>query len=66
MGFTLSQLFAFLGRKALGSELIQADVGLGLVFGALFFSMIVGLIAGIIPAIQASRKNPVDSLKYVK
>jgi putative ABC transport system permease protein len=66
MGFILSNFFAFIGRQALGSELIQSDIGLGLVLGALFFSVIVGLIAGIIPAIQASKKNPVDALRYAK
>lgn len=66
IGFVLSHLFAFLGRQALGSELIRADVSLGLIFGALFFSVFVGLIAGSIPAYQASKKNPVDSLRFIK
>ena len=63
-GFILSHGFAFMGRLALGTELIRADVGIGLVLGALLFSFLVGLIAGTVPAYQASRKNPVDALRY--
>ena len=64
VGFILSHGFAFMGRLALGTELIKADVGIGLVLGALLFSFLVGLIAGTVPAYQASRKNPVDALRY--
>lgn len=66
IGFGLSNLFAFIGRQALGSELIRADIGFGLIFGALSFSIIVGLIAGVIPAYLASKKNPVDALRFAK
>lgn len=66
IGFALSNLLAFFGRQALGSELIRSDIGLSLIIGSMLFSIIVGLIAGIIPAIQASKKNPVDALSYAK
>lgn len=66
IGFVLSNLLAFIGRKALGSELIRSEIGFGLVFGALLFSVIVGLMAGVIPAYLASKKNPVDALRYAK
>ena len=65
-GFILSHGFAFIGRLALGSELIKADIGIGLVLSALLFSFLVGLIAGTIPAYQASKKNPVDALSFSK
>lgn len=35
-----------------------------LLIGALLFSVIVGMIAGAIPAYRASRLNPVDALRY--
>ncbi|MBI2546484.1 ABC transporter permease [Candidatus Woesearchaeota archaeon] len=65
-GFALSYSFAFLGRQILGSDLIQADIGIGLVLGSLFFSVLVGLLAGVIPAYKASKKHPVDSLRYAQ
>ena len=64
IGVALANLFAFAGRQALGSDLIKADVSLSLVFGSLLFSVIVGLIAGTVPAYHASKKNPVDALRY--
>ena len=65
-GFVLSHGLAFMGRLALGSELIRADISIELVLGALLFSFLVGLIAGTVPAYQASKKNPVDSLRFTK
>ena len=66
LGLILAYGMAFLGRLALGSDLIQAHVTFGLIFGALAFSFIVGMIAGITPAIQAARMHPVDALRHAK
>ena len=66
IGVALANLFAFAGRQTLGSDLIKADVSLALVFGSLLFSVIVGLIAGTVPAYHASKKNPVDALRFAK
>ena len=65
-GLLMSHSFALIGRQVLGSELIKADVGIGLVLAALLFSIVVGLMAGVIPALQASKKNPVDALRFIK
>ena len=35
-----------------------------LVIGALLFSVLIGMIAGVIPAYRASKLNPVDALRY--
>jgi len=66
LGLALAYGLAAIGKAALGSELIQASVSLTLVFGALLFSIVIGLIAGVYPAYQASKKNPVDSLRFAK
>lgn len=46
--------------RMFGSTSISAE----LLIGALFFSIIIGMIAGIIPAYRASRLKPVDALRY--
>ena len=57
---------ALAGQALLGSDLIRANVSLWLVLGALAFSCVIGLIAGLLPAIGAAKKHPVDSLRYAK
>ena len=66
LGFSLANGVAFVGRLALGSDLIDAHIGFGLIFGALMFSFFVGSFFGTLPAIRASKLNPVDALRYSK
>ncbi len=66
LGMGLAFGAAYGGRQALGSDLIQAKVSVLLLAAALFFSFIVGIIAGFLPALQAARKHPVDALRYAK
>lgn len=66
LGLMLSYGMAAAGRAALGAELIQAHVSFGLIIGSLFFSFFVGLAAGIVPAVQAAKKRPVDALRFTK
>jgi len=63
LGLILAYGFAFLGRLFLGVKLIQASVSLGLILGALLFSFVLGTLFGVLPALQASKLQPVDSLK---
>ena len=66
LGLSMAYGLAAIGKAILGSELIQAEVSLGLIIFALSFSFIVGVSAGLLPAYQASKKHPVDSLRFVK
>jgi putative ABC transport system permease protein len=66
MGLAFAYGLAAVGRVALGADLIQADVSLGLITGALLFSFFVGTAAGVFPAFQASKLQPVDALRSVK
>lgn len=66
VGVLFAKTMAFIGSSQLNSDLIQAQFSLLLILGSLSFSFIVGCIAGIIPAIRASRLHPVDALRYTK
>lgn len=70
IGVIIGLAFAFglsaLGRAFLGSELIQASISPFLIIGALAFSFILGTAFGVFPAYQASKLNPVDSLRSAK
>jgi putative ABC transport system permease protein len=66
IGYGAATGLAFVGKLALGSELISAHVSPQLIFGALLFSFIIGSFFGTLPAIQASKLNPVDALRHAK
>ncbi|HLD89243.1 MAG TPA: ABC transporter permease [Candidatus Nanoarchaeia archaeon] len=65
-GLSIAYSFAFIGKLIFGSNLIRVKASFMLIFGALFFSFIIGLLAGILPAYQAAKKNPVDALRFAK
>jgi len=70
LGVGIGMILAFglsaIGRLALGSDLIKASIGFPLIAGALAFSFIVGIAAGIMPAYRASRMQPVEAVRYEK
>jgi len=66
LGFLIATGLAFVGRIALGTELIAAHFSPQLIIGALLFSFILGSFFGTFPAIRAAKLNPVDALRFVK
>jgi len=64
IGMGLSSLVSFIGRTFLNTNLLYAYFPWYLIVGALLFAVIVGGLSGILPAIQASRQNPVEALRY--
>ncbi len=66
LGLIIAYGMAFIGKLVLGSDLIQATIGLPLISGALTFSFVVGTAFGVLPALQASRMQPVESLRKAK
>ncbi len=63
IGLVLAYGGAFLGRLILGVNLIQANVSIFLIIGALIFSFILGTVFGILPAMRAASLQPVESLR---
>ncbi|MBW2975858.1 ABC transporter permease [Candidatus Woesearchaeota archaeon] len=66
IGISVAMGLAFIGRLVLGSELIRADISVWLIVGSIFGSFFLGSIFGVIPAINASKLNPVDALRHAK
>lgn len=65
-GMVFAYGLAYAGRLASGSELIQAHFSPFLVIGALAFSFVIGTTFGVLPAYQASKLHPVESLRDVR
>jgi putative ABC transport system permease protein len=53
-----------MGRGGFSNFFSSSVVTPQIVIGVLFFSILVGMVAGIIPAIRASKMSPVDALRY--
>lgn len=66
LGYFGSGLVSSLGNSGgmTGRLFGNSSVTPELLIGALLFSIIVGMVAGAIPAYRASRLNPVDALRY--
>ncbi len=48
----------------LKTNLLQAYYSWYLITGSLLFSTLIGIISGVMPAINASKQNPIDALRY--
>jgi len=64
LGVSLSKGVAFIGKQALGTDLLQASFPWYLIVGALLFSFLIGTLSGVLPARQAAHLKPVDALRY--
>ena len=63
MGIGFAFLVSFIAEYVLGQNLIQVTISYPLIFMAISFSFLIGLISGILPAFQASRLKPVVALR---
>jgi putative ABC transport system permease protein len=64
IGIGLSKIIEFIGRVTLNTILLKAYFPWYLILGALAFAFIVGTLSGLLPARQASKQSPVESLRY--
>ena len=64
IGMGLGKGAEYLGKVAIGTDLLQASFSLSLIFGALAFSFFIGTLSGIFPALQASKLKPAIALRY--
>ena len=63
MGLGGAILVSNLANQALGNDLFIVSVNYALLFGAVGFSFVVGILSGVFPALQASKLNVVDALR---
>lgn len=63
IGAGLAKIVEISATQALRIEYIVANISPQLVIGALIFTFIIGTVSGTMPAIQASKMNPVDALR---
>ncbi len=64
IGYGIATFVAYIARTILASNLFVASVTPGFMIGMLAFSFVLGSIAGILPALQASKLQPVEALRY--
>jgi putative ABC transport system permease protein len=67
LGVCVGALLSYIGGEilaSLGWSFLKPVFPLVLFIGLILFATVVGVISGILPAYNASKKNPVDSLRY--
>ena len=64
LGYSISKTIEYIAITQLNTNLLQAAAPLYLIFGCLVFGFVIGAVSGTLPAIQASKTNVVDALRY--
>ena len=64
LGFGLSKTIEFIAVNNLNTTLLQTASPIWLIAGCLSFGFLIGAVSGTLPAIQASKTNVVDALRY--
>jgi len=63
IGLSMSFGISTIANSAFGSEILKINFSLPLVLGAIGFSFFMGIISGVLPALQASKLEPVEALR---
>ena len=64
IGGAVAVIAAFGVTALINQFLLPASISLPIIIVALIVSILVGVVSGIIPAIKASRLNPIEALRY--
>ena len=65
LGAAISLIIPYLGIQALGfGGGLKATITPGIILFALGFSVVIGILSGIIPARHAAKMRPVDAIRY--
>ena len=64
LGVGFAKLVELIFKIAVGPAFLAIEINYLLIFATLFFSFIIGVLSGIVPARNASKLHPVDSLRY--
>jgi len=64
LGLAVSKGVEYVAINSLNTTLLQAAVPAYLVLGLLAFGFVIGAVSGTLPAVQASKTNVVDALRY--
>jgi len=64
LGFSISKSIEYIAINSLNTTLLQAAAPAYLVIGCLMFGFLIGAISGTFPALQASKTNVVDAIRY--
>ena len=67
LGVILGWILTSIGAQILvyvGYSFLKPDYSIGLFLGCIIFAILTGAISGVIPAVKASKTNPVETLRY--
>ncbi len=64
IGVVLAKLVQIISVRAMATSLIQVSLTWQLLLGVLVFSLFIGLLSGLSPAIKASKMTPVKALRF--
>ncbi|MEM4259343.1 MAG: ABC transporter permease [Candidatus Pacearchaeota archaeon] len=63
MGLAFAFALSFIANAYLGQTLLKVTISYPLIFAAISFSFLIGLLSGLSPAMQASKLRPVEALR---
>jgi len=64
LGYGIGKTIEYIAISQLNTTLLQIATPVWLIVGCLGFGFLIGAVSGTLPAIQASKINVVDALRY--